>query len=384
MKTLRDADVKNKKVLVRVDFNVPVEEGKVADDFRIRATLPTLAYLKKEGAKIILMAHLGRPEANDPAYSLAPVRDRLHNLLGEEIKFVNECVGDTVREAVAKLNPGDILLLENLRFHPGEEKNDDDFARELASPGDMFVNDAFGVSHRAHASVYAITKLLPSYAGLLLEKEITNLHYILKHRHHPLVLIMGGAKVPTKLRLISEFLPKAEHIILGGILANTVFAAKGLSIGRSRLEENIDEDLERIDLTNTKLHVPLDLIVSSDMTGSSFIETIAPGSVKEGDMILDIGPESLKEFSHIIQDAQMIIWNGPMGLIEVEVFAKGTKDLARAFIGSDAYKVVGGGDVIRVLDNMGVLDKIDYVSTGGGAMLEFLAGDELPGIEALK
>lgn len=384
MRVLKGVDVKNKRVLVRVDFNVPIENGRVLDDFRIRATIPTLNYLKERGAKTIIAAHLGRPERGDPALSMIQTRSRLETLLKEPVEFVEECVGEKASRAATHLGRGEFLLLENLRFHPEEEKNDEGFAKLLALLADIYVNDAFGVSHRAHASVEAVTKFLPSFAGLLLEKEVKSLEYVLRETRHPLVLIMGGAKVSTKLHLISSFLSRAEHIILGGVIANTVLAAKGLSIGKSKFEENIGRDLEKIDLTNTRLHLPLDLVVSRDMTGRSPLETIAPGSVKEEDIILDIGPESVEEFSKIIYAAEMIIWNGPMGLVEVEVFARGTKQLAGAFGKSDAYKVVGGGDVIGVLEKTGILDTIDYVSTGGGAMLEFLAGDILPGLRALE
>ncbi len=384
MKTLRDVDVKGKRVLVRVDFNVPIENGRVLDDFRIRAVLPTFRFLKERGAKTIIASHLGRPKEREETLSVRNIQGRLESLLGEPVKFIDASVGEKAENAVGAIREGEFLLLENLRFHKEEEANDEEFSKSLASLAEIYVNDAFGVSHRAHASVEAITRFLPSCAGLLLEQEVRELSRVSERPYHPLVLVMGGAKVATKLHLIDKFLPRTDHIILGGILANTVLAAKGLSIGKSKLEENIGHDLEKLDLTNTKLHLPLDLVVSREMTGTAPIEVIAPGSVKEEDIILDVGPESVKEFSHIIREAQMVIWNGPMGFIEAEPFAKGTKDLARAFVASDAHKVVGGGDVIGILDKMGVLDTIDYVSTGGGAMLEFLAGDKLPGIEALK
>lgn len=385
MKTIKDIDLKKKRVLVRVDFNVPIKDEKVVDNFRIRKCLPTIKFLQGRGARIILAAHLGRPEKRDSAYSLLPVKNELARLLNQDIVFVDDCFGEKVKEAVAKLVPGEVLLLENLRFYLEEEKNDEWFAKKLASLADIYINDAFSVSHRAHASVHKITKILPSFAGLLLENEIKNLRYILENPRHPISLVMGGAKVATKLKLINEFLPKAENIILGGVIANTILAAKGLSVGKSKLEENIDHKvLSGLDLTNPKLHLPLDVVVSSSITGEAQVEVIAPGSVKEEDIILDIGPETVKEYSQIIHSAKTIIWNGPMGYIETDFFAKGTKELAKTFVASNAYKVVGGGDVISILDKMNVLDKIDYVSTGGGAMLEFLAGDKLPGIEALK
>jgi len=376
--------VRGKCVLVRVDFNVPIADGRVVDDFRIRATLPTIQYLAKEGAKVILLAHLGRPEGRDLRYSLAPVRDILSGLLEDEVKFVDDCIGKKAEEAIRDLRPGEVLLLENVRFYPGEEGNDENFSKELAALGDIYVNDAFAVSHRAHASVFGIVPHLPSFAGLLLASEVEHLRTIVEHPRHPLVLIMGGAKVATKLRLINVFLEKSEHILLGGVIANTILVAKGLSIGRSKLEEDIGDVLAKIDLTSPKLHIPLDVVVSSEMTGAVPSGVIAPGSVKEEDIILDIGPESVKEFSNIIKEAAMVVWNGPMGFIEVERFAEGTRALVSSLLESHAYRIVGGGDVISILDKLHILDRIEYVSTGGGAMLEFLAGDTLPGLEVLK
>lgn len=384
LKTLKGHAVRGKRVLVRVDFNVPIGEGEVVDDFRIRASIPTINYLRNEGARTILLSHLGRPEGKDSRYSLAPLKDILSVLLGDEVRFIDDCVGEKVYAATKDLPPGKVLLLENVRFYPGEEGNDDNFSRDLALLGDIYVNDAFGVSHRAHASIVGVVKHLPSFAGFLLEREVENLRTIMKSSHRPLVLIMGGAKVATKIRLISEFLPKSEHILLGGIIANTVLAAKGLSIGRSKLEEDVGDALTKIDLTNPKLHLPIDVVVSSEMKGIAPSEIIAPGSVKEEDIILDIGPESVKEFSAIIREAAMVVWNGPMGFVEVEKFAAGTQALVSSLCDSHAYRVVGGGDVIGILDKLHVLDKIEYVSTGGGAMLEFLAGDILPGIEVLR
>jgi phosphoglycerate kinase len=386
MKLLKDIDVKNKRVLVRADFNVSLNAQKeVVDDFRLRATLPTINYLKQQNAKIILMSHLGRPEGSAvPEFSLEPVRKKLEILLNEPVKLAPDCVGEPVQELGANMSGGDILLLENLRFHSEEENNDELFAKQLASLGEVFVNDAFGVSHRAHASVAAIVGFLPSCAGLLLEKEIVNLTRVRDNPDHPLVAIIGGAKISTKIKLIRSFLDKAEDVILGGALANTVLRARGVAIGRSLFETEILPELKKLELSSARIHLPVDAVLCENQQGVGSFRIGAVGSTGEQELILDIGPDSQKLFSSIIARAKMIVWNGPMGLFEAKSFDGGTIAVAQAIVDSGAFSVVGGGETVAFLEKLGFVDKFSFVSTGGGAMMEFLSGEELPGITALE
>ncbi|NOQ67883.1 phosphoglycerate kinase [Patescibacteria group bacterium] len=362
MKTLKSIrNLKNKKVLVRVDFNVPVGGDGIVDskeDWRIKAVLPTIKYLIEEEAKIILIAHLGRPNVvvdsrlrgNDKMYSLKPVADRLGELLNREIKFVDDCVGDKVKNAVEKTQAGEIVLLENLRFYEGEENNDEKFARELAELADIYVNNAFSVSHRKHASVCAITKFLPSYAGLLLEKEVNILSKVMKNPKKPAVAIIGGAKVNTKLPVIENLTNKFDFILVGGKVANEIL--------------NGDKKMLK---KNPKVKLPKDFIWINNKNNR-----------------LDIGPETVKKYEKIISMAKTIIWNGPMGMFEKEEFSYGTKNITKSLTKNKAYVIIGGGETIAAADKFGDLEKIDYVCTGGGAMLEFLSGNQLPGLEALE
>ncbi|MDD2753601.1 MAG: phosphoglycerate kinase [Candidatus Portnoybacteria bacterium] len=386
MKLLKNMDVAKKRVLVRVDFNVSLgDSGQVLDDFRLRATLPTIQYLKQQGSKIILMAHLGRPDGRvKPEFGLSQVKAHLEKLLGEAVGLASDCVGKEVEIMAQDLKEGEILLLENLRFHPEEEKNDADFAKRLAGLGEIYINDAFGVSHRAHASVAAITEFLPACAGFLLAKEIENLSRVRDRAEHPLCIIIGGAKISTKLKLIQSFLGKAEDIILGGALANTVLRAKGMAIGQSMVEEIEVEKLEKLEITNSKIHLPPDAILCHDKNNAALCRVGPVGDVKSDEMILDIGPDSEKLFSNIIGQAKMVIWNGPMGLFEKEAFAGGTLAVARAIADSGAFSIIGGGETVTLLEEKKMVDKFSFVSTGGGAMMEFLCGDKLPGIIALE
>jgi len=388
MKFLRDIDVTNKRVLVRVDFNVPLgDDGRVdeKEDWRLEASLPTINYLLDQGAKIILLAHLGRPAGQIvEALRLDPVAQRLEQLLGKVIIKLNNCLGQEVKEQIKKIQKGEIVLLENLRFHSAEEANQLDFAKQLAELGELYVNDAFGVSHRAHASVVGVPQYLPSCAGLLLEKEIETLSKVLDKPERPLVVIIGGVKISTKIKVIRNFLREADGIILGGALANTVISAKGFAIGKSVTEEEMVKEVKKLELTNIKLHIPLDVVVSVDPSGKAASRIAPVGNTQEEEMILDIGPDTNQLFNRVISQAKMIVWNGPMGLAELEKFASGTKEIAKAVTQSSAFSIVGGGDTIVVLEQLGLLDKIGHVSTGGGAMLKFLAGEKLPGIEALK
>ncbi|MFH1460876.1 MAG: phosphoglycerate kinase [Patescibacteria group bacterium] len=388
MKFLRDFNFKDKKVLLRADFNVPIgNDGKVdgQEDWRIQATLPTINYLLGQGAKIILLAHLGRPNGQiHNGFHLEPIAQRLEELLNKKINKLNDCRGERVKKEIDRMKSGEIILLENLRFYSEEEKNNVQFARELASLGEIYVNDAFGVNHRAHASLVGIPQYLPSCAGLLLEKEISVLSQVLERLERPLLVVIGGVKISTKIKFIKEFLRRADNLILGGALANTVIAAKGLAIGQSVVEEEMIEETQKLDLTNTRLHLPVDVVVSVDKSGQAESRIAPVGNTKEKEMILDIGPESNNLFHQIISNAKTIIWNGPMGLFEVEAFASGSRFIAQAIAESPAFSVVGGGDSVVLLEEMGLFNKIDHVSTGGGAMLKFLAGEKLPGIEALE
>lgn len=385
MKTLSSLDVAGKRVLVRADFNVPIEDEKVMDDFRLTAYLPTIHYLQERGARVILLSHLGRPDGKpSEELSLRPVAMRLGELARMPVQFVADIIGEEAHKAAQELQDGQILMLENLRFDAREEGNDEQFARELASLGEMYVDDGFSVCHRAHASIVGIPKFLPSSAGLLLEKEVRELERVRTRAEQPFVLIMGGAKVKTKLCLIKGFLEKADAVCLGGILANTVLAAQGVVIGKSLFEKDLQEEAKELTITNTKLHLPIDVIVSTDAEGTMPIRSAAVGNMKEDELILDIGPDTIELFSRIMHQAKTIVWNGPMGLFEVEKFAEGTYALAREFKTIHAYTVVGGGDVIRALDKIGMISSVNFVSTGGGAMLEYLAGEKLPGIEVLK
>lgn len=387
MKIINQAgELAGKKVFVRNDFNITIDQsGKVLDDFRIRASLPTIKYLLQQRAKIILASHFSRPEGKVvESMRLDPVQKILTDYLKIEVKKADDCVGPEVETMVQALENGEILLLENLRFHAEEERNDEEFAKKLASLGQIYVNDAFGASHRSHASIDKITQYLPSYAGFLLQKEVEALSRVLKNPERPLAVIIGGAKISTKMKLIEKYLDIADHVILGGALANTVLHAEGMAVGSSFIEEAAVPEIKKLKLTDIKLHIPVDVVDSRDKTGQSE-STIGPvGKTSEGEMILDIGPETEKIFNSVINKSAMVVWNGPMGYFEVEKFAHGTQAIARSVAQSSAYSVVGGGETTCFIERLGLIDKFSHVSTGGGAMMEFLAGDKLPGIEALK
>jgi len=388
MRILSEAgNLSGKKVLVRNDFNITIDkDGKILDDFRIRASLPTIKYLLEQNAKIILSSHFARPEGKIiELMRLQSVQKRLSEYLGLPIKKADDCVGAEVENLVNQLNSGEILLLENLRFHPEEEANDDEFAKKLAALAEIYVNDAFGASHRAHASIVNITKYLPSYAGLLLQKEIEVLSKVLLNPERPLTVVIGGAKISTKMKLIEEYLKRADHIILGGALANTVLHAQGIAVGKSLIEEEVIPELKKLQLTDTKLHIPVDVVTSQDKTGQAEIKINPVGRTGEGELILDIGPETEKIFNSVVKASKMVIWNGPMGLFEVEKFSHGTKAMAESISNcSSCFSIIGGGETTCFVEKYGLIDKFSHVSTGGGAMLEFLSGKELPGIEALK
>ncbi len=377
---LRNTDLHNKKVMVRADFNVPIEKGKVTDDERIVRTLPTIKRLLKNNA-VILTSHLGRPQGREEKYSLRPVAQHLTKLLDKKVEFARDCIGKEAEEKAASLKNGEVLLLENVRFHPEEEKNDRDFAQNLAKLGDVYVNDAFGASHRAHASVAAITQFLPSYAGLLLEQEITTLESALKNPKRPFVVVLGGGKVSDKLGVIENVLPIADYLLIGGAMMFTLLKATGKNVGASLVEEDQLETMEKL-ARNPKVVISRDVLAAESAEAHSGT-VVASDQIPDGMKGLDVGPAGIKEFETILNSARTIIWNGPMGLFENKTFAKGTVQLARIIARNKGTTIIGGGDTIAAISTAGVKEKLTHVSTGGGAMLEYMEGKKLPALTAL-
>ena len=395
--TIDDLDLKGKRVLIRVDFNVPVAGGKVADDTRILAALPTIKKAMAEADKVILMSHFGRPKGGpDPKYSLAPVAARLAELLGKPVAMAEDCVGPKAADAAAALKPGGVLLLENVRFHPEEEANDPGFAAQLASLGDVFIDDAFGSCHRAHASVAGVAACLPAAAGYLVQKEIEHLGGALASPKRPFVAILGGAKVADKIGVITNLLPKVDALIIGGAMAYTFLKAKGVAVGASRVEDDRLDDARRMldsaRQRNVPFHLPLDHVVGDkfplDKEGVPVPgvrrDVTAGEAIPEGMMGLDIGPKTVQDYAAVVATAGTIVWNGPMGVFEDERFADGTRAVAVAVAESLATSVLGGGDTAAAANAFGLAEKMTHISTGGGASLEFLEGRELPGIAALN
>lgn len=388
-KTVRDLDVAGKKVLVRVDFNVPLnDKGEITDDTRITASLPTIQYLLEQKAAVILMAHLGRPKGQvKPELSLAPVAKHLGKLLGKKILFAPDCVGEAAQAAASKLKPGHILLLENLRFHKEEEKNDMEFAEKLASLADLYVNDGFGVSHRAHASVEGVTHFLPAAAGFLLEKEIQYVGQAVTNPLHPFVAIIGGAKVSDKIGVISNLLDKVDTLLIGGGMANTFLAAQGYKMGKSLVEEDkldlAKELLAKAKKNKVNMLLPTDLVMAAAFAPDAEHVTEKVKNLNQAYMALDIGAETSKAYAEALADAKMIVWNGPMGVFEMDAFCKGTEAVAKAVAKSRATSIVGGGDSVAAIEKLGLSKRITHISTGGGASLEYLEGKVLPGVAAL-
>ncbi len=373
-----------KRVLVRVDFNVPLKNGVITDDTRIRAALPTIQFILANGGSAVLMSHLGRPKGADASLSLQPAATRLGELLGSPVKFASDCVGPAAEEAAKALKAGEVLLLENLRFHKEEEKNDPAFAKQLAALGDVYVDDAFGSAHRAHASVEAVAHFLPAAAGFLMEKEINFLGGVLKAPEHPLVAILGGAKISDKLPVINNLLPLADVLIIGGGMANTFLKAEGYEMGDSLVEQDaIDKARELLACCSGKLMLPIDAIVADAFSNDANTDVVSVGNVKPGWRILDIGPRTAAHYTDALRSAKMIVWNGPMGVFEFSKFAAGTTEVAKAVAASSAVTVIGGGDSVAAVEQAGVADKITHISTGGGASLEFLEGKTLPGVAVL-
>ncbi|WIW70317.1 phosphoglycerate kinase [Anaerosinus gibii] len=388
-KSIVDIDVNGKKVFVRVDYNVPMDaEQNITNDTRIRATLPTVNYLLDNNAAVILACHVGRPKGKPvPEFSVAPIVKRLSELLGKEVKMAPDCVGEEASKMAADLKPGEVLLLQNLRYHSEEEKNDPEFAKQLASLADIAVNDAFGVSHRAHASVEGITKYIPTVAGFLMEKEIKFVGQAVANPQRPFVAIIGGAKVSDKIGVISNLLEKVDTLIIGGGMAHTFDAAKGYKIGASLCEpDKIDlakELIKKAEEKNVNLVLPVDIIAADKFAPDANTQIVDVKEIPEGWLGLDSGPKTSEKYVDALKGAKTVVWNGPMGVFEMDAFAQGTKDVAQAVADSGATSIVGGGDSISALKKTGLSDKITHISTGGGATLEFLEGKVLPGIAAL-
>src|SRR3989344_811870 len=369
------------RVILRTDYNVSVVNGKVQDDFRIKSSLQTIEYLLERKAKIIIMSHMGRPKGRDRSLSLKPIAEHLGILLDKKVLFFGDV--ESALSGIEDMRPGDVAMLENLRFFPGEEASDKKFAHELSKLGDVYVDDAFAVAHRKHTSVFLLPRLLPPAAGFLIQKEVSVLDDILLVRKPPVVFILGGAKVETKVKIFVKLLHKLDAVCVGGLLANSILAAKGIAVGKSRYED-IEQYVEEFDITDKRLHLPLDVIVSKDPSGRSPVRTAAIGDVKNDEIILDAGPDTVKLFSKVIEDAGTVVWNGPLGAFEIKKFGKATRDLAEELKNTKARVIIGGGDIVRAIHEAGAEKSIYYQSTGGGAMLEYLAEGTLPALEALK
>lgn len=391
VKSIRDIDLKGKRVFIRVDFNVPLSDGgSVMDDTRIRRALPTLNLAVEQGAKCIVASHLGRPKGQrKPEMSLKPVAARLEELIGREVKFVSDCIGPEAESAASELDDGEILVLENLRFHQGETKNDPEFAKALAKLADVYVNDAFGTAHRAHASTVGVPDILKERAaGLLMKEELDSLSKAFENPAKPVVAIFGGAKVSDKAGVLKNILDRMDAVLIGGGMANTFLAGKGFNMGASKVEEDmgqvVKETLDAAEKRGTRFLLPMDVVVAKEMAPTASTRTTAMDLVEEDEMALDIGPKTTHEFKKEIAAAGTIVWNGPMGVFEMEPFKMGTLMIARAIGAASGFSLIGGGDTVRAVDQFGVEKRVSYISTGGGAFMEFLEGKTLPGVAALE
>lgn len=398
---IEDLELKGKRVLIRVDFNVPLDQDRrITDDTRIKAALPTIRYVIKSGGRAILISHMGRPKGkNDPAFSLAPVASHLSELLHQEVEFVDDCIGPKVKAAVNEMKDGDVLLLENLRFYPGEKAGDDDFARELASLGEVYIDDAFGTAHRAHASMVGVTAYIDQCAaGFLLQKEIKYLGHELEDPRRPFVAILGGAKVSDKIQVIENFIARVDSILIGGAMAYTFLKAMGVSVGSSKVEEVIEdkkgntidvselvrEILSKAVAQGVEILIPADHIEADRFAADAEIKTVPRAGIEDGWMGMDIGPETIRIYSEKVKKAGTVVWNGPMGVFEMKPFAEGTMAIAQAMAESAAVTIIGGGDSVAAVNQSGLADKVSHISTGGGSALEMLSGKVLPGIAALS
>jgi len=388
-KTMNDVEVQGKRVFVRVDFNVPMEDGKITDETRIKAALPTIQALVEKGAKVILASHLGRPKGEvKDEFRLTAVGERLSELLGKNVQKLDESIGETVEKAVEAMQDGDVILLENVRFHKGEEKNDPALAESFAKLADVYVNDAFGAAHRAHASTEGIAKYLPAVSGLLMEKELEVLGKALSNPERPFTAIIGGAKVKDKIGVIENLLEKVDHLIIGGGLSYTFIKAQGYEIGTSLLEEDKIElaksFIEKAAEKGVKLHMPVDAVVANEFSKDAETKVVDIDQIPSDWMGLDIGPKTVEEYADVIKNSKLIMWNGPMGVFEMDKFANGTKGVAKAMAETNGYTIIGGGDSAAAVEKFHVADQMDHISTGGGASLEFMEGKELPGVVALN
>jgi phosphoglycerate kinase len=389
--TVQDLDAAGKRVFVRVDFNVPLQDGRVTDDTRIRAALPTIKHLQAQGARVILASHLGRPDGKvSDSLRLRPVGQRLGQLLGKTVPVTGDALGAGTEDAIKRLRNGEVLLLENLRFHAEEEKNDPEFAKALAAYADVFVNDAFGTAHRAHASTVGIAKLLPAYAGFLMEKELANLGKIVTDPGRPFAAIIGGAKVSDKIKVLKNLVAKADVLVIGGGMANTFLLAQGKAVGKSLAEPDRVEDareiLAKAEATGVRVVLPVDVVIAKEVTRGTEYKTVSVDKVPASWHIVDVGKQSLELIEEALADVKTVLWNGPLGVFEIPSFAHGTKAIARFL--SDraehgAQVVIGGGDSVAAITQQGLADKMTHISTGGGASLEFLEGKELPGVTVL-
>ena len=383
--SIRDVDGAGTRVLVRVDFNVPMEDGRIIDDTRIREALPTIGNLVERSARVILMTHLGRPDGQvDDAYRTTPLAQRLSELLGRPVRHLDDCIGPVVEGAVKAMRDGEIVMLENVRFHPGETKNDPAFAQQLAALGELYVNDAFGTAHRAHASTVGVAQYLPAVAGLLMEREITTLGRIMTDPPHPLVAIIGGSKISTKLGVLRSLLRRVDRLCIGGAMACTLLKAKGLEMGRSLVEDDQLEAARLLLTSASSLVLPLDAVVAPEAKPGVTMKTVPIDAVPADMKVLDVGPMSVERFLQTCDGAAAVVWNGPLGVYEVPPFDHGTDALAQGLAGSDAQTIIGGGDLVAALQKKQLAARMSFVSTGGGATLEFLEGKILPGIAVLR
>lgn len=389
LNTVKEANLNGKRVLIRVDFNVPVKNGVVTDATRIKAALPTIKYCLDNGASLVVMSHFGRPKGQkNPDFSMAPIRAEFEALLGKPVKLAPDVIGDEVESMVKALQPGEVLLLENVRFYPDEEKNNPEFAKTLASYGDLYVNDAFGTAHRAHASTEGVSHYLPSYAGFLIEKEVKYMAPLLENPEHPFVAIIGGSKVSSKITVLESLVKTCDTIVIGGGMAYTFDKVLGFQVGKSLVEDDYLETaknfLDAAKAKGVKVILPEDHYCAKEFAEDAEPVLVDGRNIPDDLMGLDIGPKTVADIKAALKDAKSVVWNGPMGVFEFAAFAKGTEEVARALADSDAISVVGGGDSVAAINKFGLADKISHVSTGGGASLEFLEGKTLPGIKALE